>query len=55
MQTAKFNIGTGRGEAEIVRMPMPPHGKNILVKMRRGGKAKVIKRHLEKHQVEIGE
>ena len=53
MKTAKFNIGLGRGEGEVVRMPIPPHGKTIIVKMRRGGKTKLIKRHIEKHRVVI--
>ena len=51
MQIAKFDIGISRGEGEIVRMPIPPHGKTITVKMRRGGKTKIIKRHLVKHRV----
>jgi len=55
MRTAEFDIGLKRGEAEIVRMPVQPHGKTITVKMRRGGKSKIIKRHIEKHRVVIQE
>ena len=51
MQTAKFDIGTGRGEAEVVRT----NNSTVVVKMRRGGKSKEIKRHLEKHRVEFVE
>ncbi len=53
MKIAQFDLGMGRGEGEVERMPAPPHGKTIVVKMRRGGKTKLIKRHIEKHRVEI--
>ena len=55
MRTAEFDIGLRRGEAEIVRMPIPPYGKTITVKMRRNGKSKIIKRHIDKHRVVIQE
>jgi hypothetical protein len=52
MQIAKFDIGMGRGEAEVVRV----NDSTVVVKMRRGGKSKEIKRHIEKHCVEfVGE
>jgi len=47
MRTAEFDIGLGRGEGEIQRI----NRKTIVVKMRRGGKSRVIKRHIEKHRV----
>ena len=49
MKTAKFDIGLGRGEGEVER----ENDKTIIVKMRRAGKTKLIKRHIEKHRVEI--
>lgn len=55
MKIAKFDIGLGRGEGEVARMPVPPHGKTIVVKLRRAGKTRLIKRHIEKHRVEIQE
>ena len=51
MKIAKFNLGLGKGEGEIERI----NDKTIIVKMRRGGKTKFIKRHIEKHKVEIQE
>ena len=53
MKIAEFDIGLGRTEGEVVRMPIPPHGKTIAVRLRRGGKTKIIKRHLVKHRVEM--
>ena len=51
MKTAKFDIGLGRGEGEVER----ENDKTIIVKMRRAGKTRLIKRHIEKHRVEIQE
>jgi hypothetical protein len=51
MRTAEFDIGLRRGEGEIQRI----NQKTIVVKMRRGGKSKIIKRHIEKHRVVIQE
>jgi len=42
-----FNIGTGRGTAEVVRW----NEKTVIVKMRRAGKTKHIKRHIVKDHV----
>ena len=49
LKTAKFNIGLGRGEGEVER----ENDKTVIVKMRRAGKTRLIKRHIEKHRVEI--
>ena len=49
MKTAKFDIGLGRGEGEVER----ENDKTVIVKMRRAGKTRLIKRHIEKHRVEI--
>jgi len=49
MRMAQFDIGIGRGEGELVR----ENDKTIIVKLRRGGKTKLVKRHKEKHHVEI--
>ena len=51
MRTAEFDIGLGRGEGEIQRI----NDRTVVVKMRRGGKTKIIKRHIEKHRVVIQE
>ena len=51
MRTAQFDLGLGRGEGEIQRI----NQKTIVVKVRRAGKSKVIKRHIEKHRVVIQE
>ena len=49
MRTAEFDIGLGRGEGELVQV----NEKTVIVKLRRGGKTKNIKRHIEKHRVII--
>jgi len=51
MRTATFDLGLRRGEGEVERI----NDKTIVVKMRRGGKTKLIKRHIEKHHVEVQE
>jgi len=51
VRTAEFDIGLGRGEGEIQRI----NQRTVVVKMRRGGKTKIIKRHIEKHRVVIQE
>jgi len=51
MRTAEFDIGLGRGEGEIQKV----NDKTIVVKMRRGGKSKIVKRHIVKHRVVMQE
>jgi len=51
LRTAEFDIGLTRGEGEIQRV----NEKTVVVKMRRGGKTRIIKRHIEKHRVVIQE
>lgn len=47
MRIAEFDIGISRGEGEVVRV----NDKTVVVKLRRGGKTKQIKRHIDKHRV----
>jgi len=51
LRTAQFDIGLGRGEGEVQRI----NQKTVVVKVRRAGKTKIIKRHIEKHRVVIQE
>jgi len=51
MQTAEFDIGMGRGEGEVVRI----NDQTVVVQTVRAGKTVVIKRHIEKHNVEFME
>ena len=51
VRTAEFDLGLRRSQGEIERI----NPKTIIVKMRRAGKTKISKRHIEKHHVEIQE
>ena len=51
MKIATFDIGITRGEGEVERV----NTKTIIVKYCRAGETTLIKRHIEKHRVEMND